>query len=369
MSVPSLADALSEAGAGVTLSTLRRVPKKIQPHQKSAFRFRLAHTDTRFSKYLPLGWPRSLTRSLHLLFEAAKNRTVLHDNGLWLPFNHVVLGCAHEADVPIIISPRGMLASWSLNAKSWRKKAAWQLYQKADLSRAKVLHATAQSEADEFRACGLTQPIAVIPNGVVIPDLLRVATEPPPLRRALFLSRLHPKKGVEVLLQSWSQARPKGWKLEIVGDGEPDYVRQLEALVRELGMGQDVTFLGPLHGPQKEECFQRCELFVLPSFNENFGIAIAEAMAHALPVITTRSTPWKSLEEHSAGWWVETGVLSITAALTDATSRGSSELKEMGSRGRAAVASNFAWSKVAMEMLSVYQWMLGMGPLPHCVLK
>ena len=222
---------------------------------------------------------------------------VVHDHGLWLPSNIITALAARRIDMPFIVSPRGMLTPWSLEQGGTKKQLAWKLYQRRILERAAVLHATADSEADGFRNLGLRAPIAIIPNGVVIPDRPRDTVENIRPQRILFLSRIHPGKGLENLLRAWSTVRPTGWEILIAGPDEDGHRGTLEVLSKQLGVEDSVRFHGPVDDAKKWELYGSAQLFVLPTHSENFGIVVAEAMAAGLPVITTKGAPWAVLEK------------------------------------------------------------------------
>ena len=124
-------------------------------------------------------------------------------------------------------------------------------------------------------------------------------------KRALFLSRVHPKKGLLMLAQAWGELRPERWEMMIVGPDVGGHRAQVESMVDQLGIRNDWTFHDSLYGEQKEQAFLGSDLFVLPTFSENFGIAVAEALAYGLPVVTTRGAPWSGLQDRRCGWWVE----------------------------------------------------------------
>jgi glycosyltransferase involved in cell wall biosynthesis len=126
-------------------------------------------------------------------------------------------------------------------------------------------------------------------------------------------------------------------------------------------------FLGPVGDERKWEVFGQADLFVLPTKSENFGIAIAEALAAGVPVITTKAAPWQELESHRCGWWVDVGVEPLAAALREATAASPDVLREMGLRGRELVRERYSWPKIAEDMKAVYEWVLGRGPRPGCV--
>lgn len=304
---------------------------------------------------------------------------ILHDTGLWLASNHAVAAAARRFGLPLIVSPRGMLTPWALKYRGLKKRIAWRLYQRADLQSARVLHATSQQEAQEFRALGLHQPIAVIPNGVEKPQPETLEAEilkserAPARRTVLFLSRIHPKKGLLNLVEAWPGARKAvgacngQWKVVIAGNDENGYQAELQSAIRLRGVETDFEFVGPVEGQAKWDLYRRADLFVLPSHSENFGLVVAEALACGVPVITTHGTPWEELQTRRCGWWVEVGAEPLAAALQEAMVLSDEERRQMGERARQLVESKYTWPRVAEQMKSVYEWMLSDGERPNCV--
>ncbi len=296
---------------------------------------------------------------------------LVHDTGLWLPTNLSAARISTKSRLPRVVSPRGMLTAWALRHRGWKKRLAWVLYQKRDLAAAAALHATSPEEAQDCRRVGFRGPIAVVPNGIDLPDASSQPSTLTPqrsMRTALFLSRLHPIKGIPDLIEAWARLNPDGWRLVIAGGDENGYAADLRRAVCERGLETKVSFAGVVEGDAKRNLYRRADLFVLPSHSENFGIVIAEALAYGVPVITTKATPWRQLVEHRCGWWVEVGAEALTVAIRNAISLPDSERREMGERGRKLIETNYTWSQVAMQMKSVYAWMLGKGERPDCVL-
>jgi glycosyltransferase involved in cell wall biosynthesis len=264
-----------------------------------------------------------------------------------------------------------MLSSWSLRHHGLKKCVAWWLYQRRDLSAVNLLHATSQPEAAEFEAVSPTQPIAVIPNGVEIRTPFKSRCAVPPdragQRSILFLSRLHPKKGLLDLVEAWAEVRPPGWRVVVGGGEEENYRQQVEAAVREKGLAHEFDFIGQVPDGNKWDLYFRSNLFVLPSLSENFGLVIGEALACGVPVIATRCTPWEELLTRRCGWWIDSGPKPLAEALRHATALTDAQRHEMGARGRSLIESKYTWANVAREMKSVYEWLLGIALKPGCV--
>ena len=242
---------------------------------------------------------------------------LVHDHGLWLPTNHASARAAARASVPFVVSTRGMLTEWALRFNAGKKRAAWALYQRRDLQSARLFHATAEEEVEDIRRAGLRQPVALIPNGVELPDRAREAPTGT-VRKALFLSRVHPKKGLINLVRAWAEVRPEGWELVLAGPDEGGHRAEVEHVIRALGL-EGVRWTGEVDDRAKWDLYYGADLFVLPTFSENFGIVVAEALAAGIPAITTTGAPWGVLEERGCGWWIDTGVEPLVAALREAT--------------------------------------------------
>lgn len=259
-----------------------------------------------------------------------------------------------------------MLEPWALAHRRWKKRVAWRLYQRHDLARAALLHATSDAEASSIHRLGLRVPVVVVPNGVHVPPALP-ERQHGTLRRALFLSRLHPVKGLPLLIEAWARVRPAGWELVIAGPNEESHRAEIEALVRQAGVSEAVTFAGTVPEADKWALYRSADLFVLPTHSENFGLVVAEALGAGVPVLTTRGAPWRELETHRCGWWTDVSVDAIATALADATARSRADLDAMGARGRALVLERYGWDDVARQMKAVYEWILGRGDRPSCV--
>ncbi len=303
-------------------------------------------------------WPRSARPAL------------LHGHGLWTAVNHWTARAARRWDCPLILHPRGMLEPWAIQHKGGKKRLALALYQRRDLATARVLVATAEQEYENLRALGLRQPIAILPNGVPLPpaDDVRVR----PLRPAsaphtvLFLSRVQGKKGLLNLIDAWAQLRPMGWRLQIAGPEEDGHLAEVLARARQAGISEAVEYVGVVDGAAKSTLYHAADLFVLPTFSENFGVVVAEALAHGLPVITTQGAPWADLPVFGCGWWIPIGVEPLAEALREAMALSDAERAAMGERGLQYVR-RYDWAAIAEDMAAVYRWVLGRGDRPDCV--
>ncbi len=294
--------------------------------------------------------------------------SLIHNHGLWLMPNHAAAIVARRLKIPLMISTHGMLEPWALQYKAWKKRIAWKFYQHRDLLSASVLHATSVREADNLRQLGFKQPIAMIPNGIHLPiwhESVKTRTEN---HTALFMGRIHPVKGLSELVRAWQIARPKGWRMVIAGPDEGGHKKEVEAAIHRAGLQDVFQFAGSVEGEAKTDLYRNADLFILPTFTENFGIVVAEALSYGIPVITTKGAPWEGLITHRCGWWIDIGAEPLADAIREAAALSDAERQEMGKRGRIFVEKNFGWTQIAENMLSVYQWILGQGSKPEYVL-
>lgn len=311
--------------------------------------------------------------NLRMVTSRGAAATIIHQHGIWLPSAHKVSKVASELDRPLILSPRGMMEGWSMKSKRWKKLLAWWLYQRRDCHAVRAYHATSLMEAESIRRLGLKQPIIVLPNGVSMAPEAPLDPAACNLLRdkktAFFLSRVNPKKGLPLLLEAWAKIRPPDWELVIAGNDDANHQPELESISRKLGLEESVKFLGPLFGADKDSAYRNADLFILPTYSENFGIVVAEALSYEIPVITTNGTPWEELISDDCGWWVEPTVEGIHSALQHAFSCSADQLNAMGARGKYLVEQQYAWDSIASNMRLAYQWLLGRASQPEFVIN
>lgn len=319
----------------------------------------------RFSRQFRVCWAPKFSKALLNRIKASAPR-LIHDNGLWLTTNHAAAKVARQCGLPLVLSTRGMLAPWALRHKSWKKWLAWRLYQAVDVRSAKLIHATCLEEARAIRAVGLTQPVAIVPNGVDLPRQ-RESLGPKAVKTVLFLGRIHPVKGLMNLVAAWEQLRPVGWRMLLAGPDEEGHRAELAQAISRAKLNDVFSFTGAVTDEEKAELYRLADLFVLPSFSENFGLAIAEALANGVPVITTKGTPWREIESRGCGWWTDVGIAPLSRCLSKATAISDGERCAMGLRGRQFVEECFSWRKIGADMIAVYEWVLGYGSKPDCV--
>lgn len=281
---------------------------------------------------------------------------VFHVNGCWTPGCALTQKWAQEMGIKVVLTPHGMLEPWILERHYWtRKVPALLLYQKAAVRNADYLHATADSEKVNLQKLGYNNRIEVISNGIEVENIA-LKKDWKRKKRILFLSRIHVKKGIEFLLEATALLKDKleDYVIEIAGEGDKEYIAQLKQKAKELQIESLVLFCGGVYGDQKWKLFQEADVFILPTFSENFGIVVAEALACGTPVITTKGTPWEDLETTHCGWWTEIGTQPTADALSKFLQLSVEVLEAMGRKGRELVEEKYSSRKMAKEMTELY---------------
>ena len=252
---------------------------------------------------------------------------------------------------PLVWSPRGALQRWP-SSRRRGIKTAWESICRQLAPRGTVLHVTSEQEAAESVAKFPGTSAVVIPNGVEIPPRFEHRNGCGRLR-LLFLGRIDPKKGIENLLAACQRLRSldRPWSLAIAGVGDTAYTTFLEENAWQLGVHEQVSFLGEVRGQAKADLFAESDLAIFPSHTENFAMVVAEALAHGVPVIASKGTPWSGVEARGCGLWVENDAATLAGAIERMSTM---PLQEMGQRGREWMEQEFTWETVSRRMLELY---------------
>jgi glycosyltransferase involved in cell wall biosynthesis len=282
---------------------------------------------------------------------SAKDINLIHLQHIWNPYIQVMAFWAYQKNIPYIITPRGMLEPWIMAQSPYKKKLGFLLYQRKAIQRAAYLHATAQMEALNIKALGFLNPIAIIPNGIDLSKVKKIKTVYG-TKKMVFLSRMHPKKGIELLLEAWRVIDTQDWSLEIAGNGADSYNAELSQSAHDL---QNVSFVGPKYGEEKWDFLRSADVMVLPTYSENFGIVVAEALAVGVPVITSQGTPWEDLESFQCGWWINLSPTQLETCLLKAINTPIQQLNIMGSNGRKLIEEKYNIQAVAINLSELYK--------------
>jgi glycosyltransferase involved in cell wall biosynthesis len=254
---------------------------------------------------------------------------------------------------PVVWSPRGALQRWEGSTRLWAK-SVWEWVCRRVAPQQCILDVTSEEEARASLERFPGIEITVIPNGIEIPE--QVTHIPGKgIFRLLYIGRLHPIKGIENLLSACKMLNDSSdipWSLTIAGAGDPHYTEALRTYIAKLALIPQVQMVGEVIGIAKKQIFENTDISIVPSYTENFGIVIAEALAHGIPVIASRGTPWKRVEEIGCGLWVANEPESLVEAI-EQMSR--TPLREMGLRGREWMQREFSWPLIAQKMVQVYE--------------
>jgi glycosyltransferase involved in cell wall biosynthesis len=290
----------------------------------------------------------------------ASNADLVHAHCLWMRPLGYAAQSARTHEVPLVISPRGMLAPWAIARSRWKKRLARSLLHPGAFEQAAGWHATSEQEASDIRAVLPNAAICVAPNGIEASKqdprakdiYLDRAPELRGRRVLLFYSRLHSKKRVLELVREFSRLSPRhpAWHLLVVGLPEEYSVEQVREESRKSSVARNVTVLD---GTSLPKPYSVAELFVLPSHDENFGRVVAEALAAGLPVVTSTRTPWSGIAVARAGAWV--GLDAIPAELDRLLADTPQDLSAAGERGRRWVLASFDWEQSARALVQFYE--------------
>lgn len=284
----------------------------------------------------------------------------VHGHGLYVGTNAILGGEAIRQGKPLCYHAHGFFDPWILERSRMKKRLVRLLFEDRNFRSLRLWRALTRKEAGQIRALGMKQPVEVLPNGIRLEEIDQEITseDSAPFRerlrskRILFLGRLHPKKGLDLLVQAWAALAGKfpDWELAIVGPDEGGYLTEVRAMLAKSGAADSVRFFGSVRGAGKVAAFRSADLFVLPSYSEGFPVAVVEAAAHRLPCIVTNECNFPELAEAEAAWECLPTADSFTAALERALRADDTERSQRGERGRALIESDYTWPLIARKM-------------------
>lgn len=295
---------------------------------------------------------------------------IVHLHGLWEKELYQISRYAHKVGVKVVWSPHGTLTPWAMRFKRFKKALFWWCFMRREVNRAELLHVTAESEVGDMHRNGLSSPKIIVPLGVrtslsdVELDRIKSSIQNAKNRIFLFVSRLQKKKGLLNLVEAWYKLKKEnaelihGWKIVIAGPDQENHRFEVSNVAKIYDVIDDFEFLDPVYGSDKDKLYAQASVFVLPTFSENFGSVVIEALSNKTPVITTKGAPWYELEEQNAGWWIEIGVEPLKKALKNAILLDDSERLQMGERGMQLVAERYEWNAITKKMILGYKSIL-----------
>lgn len=327
----------------------------------------------------PKSGPSALAFSQALLTNLKMaNLDIVHLHGLWQYPSYVAL----KSGKPYITTVHGMLEKWAIQNSAFKKAIASILYEKSALQKASCLQAFTVQEYNDIRSYGLKNAVCIVPNGVDIPGNINELRQENAVwegivgtkKVLLYLGRIHQKKGLTNLIKSWKRicvensSASNDWSLVIAGWDQGNYESELKMLVKELGVTNNVFFLGPQFKRDKELVFAHAQAFILPSFSEGLPMAVLEAWSYELPVLMTSACNLPDGFAAGASLEIEPAEEGIVSGLRALFEMSENEMEHMGFKGRRLVAEKYNWKTVADHLYQVYSWILGGGAHPSYVI-
>lgn len=362
-SVPMMAKGLANNGVDITLMTVKSEDMNIHAIENSNVKLKILEKKYDIKEVEK--------------FIITEKFDIIQVQSIWDPRYHKIKIIADRHKIPFISTPRGMLEPWSLEQKKWKKKLALLLYQFKDLQTSACIFTTAELEAKHIRELGIKAPISIIPNGIEIESYQCRTSIKDVKKQVLFLSRIHEKKGIELLLDAWKSISNinQEWELVISGNGDENYIASLKEKIINLNIQNNTRIIPPTFGKAKYLLYCESSVFILPSYSENFGMVIAEAMSCGVPVITTNNTPWKvinggckyNMDYQQMGWCIDLNKENIIATLKEAISMDKNTLYEMGQLSSRFIKENYDYKSVAKKVKTLYEWILKKQEKPDFV--
>jgi poly(glycerol-phosphate) alpha-glucosyltransferase len=310
-----------------------------------------------------IGWSRPFARAVRAAIPTAD---VVHVHAIWnFPTWHAMRE-AHRARVPYVVAPQGSLEGWALGRSRYPKAVYAAMAEKPYFDRAASMHALTETEAEQCRAFGIRAPIAVLPNGVDLAsidradealDLHRELALPDEALVVLFLARLFPKKGLDLLIPAFARllADVPWARLIIAGhDAGTGYRHVVERLLLEHNVTRESRLLGEVSGSRKFALMRAADVFALPSYSEGLPVAVLEAMACGCPVVVTPACNLPDVAVSDAGWTTETTVDAVRQGLRAACASRPERLRR-GRNARALVERRYTWDRISRESVELYQ--------------
>lgn len=288
---------------------------------------------------------------------------LLHVHAIFSYTSTVAMAIARFKGIPYIVRPLGQLNKWSLQQSAHKKQIYLKLIERANLKHSWAIHLTSQQEQQEVSSLSLGAPSFVLPHGLSIPlpipnarhrlrKLLNVPDDEPII---LFLSRLHPKKGLDYLIPALGKVTDHRFTFVLAGSGSKEYEAEIESCLCSNNIRDRTYLTGFVTGELKNLLIQGSNLFALTSHAENFGIAVLEALAVGVPVLLTSGVALASVvQQHQLGYVTQLDVSAIASAIEYYLTHPQA-VKDMSDRARQLIMEQYTWDSIAQEMFLVYQ--------------
>lgn len=302
------------------------------------------------------------------------NFDIIHQHGIWTTLSLYAKKIRRKTKLKMVVQPHGFLEPYRLNISKYKKKLAYNLFERSNLLSSSALIACSEDEATKLKGMFPKNDVAVVFNGIASDFYNEESTRSvaeKDKKQMLFLSQIIPLKGLERLFHVISDIGIElfsEWEFLIAGYGDDGYVESLKALVVQLKLASLISFVGTKIGSEKLNIYDNSDAFILPTFSENYGIVVAEALARGVPVLTTKGAPWVELNELHCGLWVDNSDEGLKHGMLKILEYSSSALREMGQNGRTLVENKYLWDKTTGRTIELYRWILHGGCKPDFIL-
>ncbi|MEA5466500.1 glycosyltransferase [Leptothoe sp. PORK10 BA2] len=327
---------------GVNVWFFPRFSPKIAPVREFAFSFNLTK------------W----------LWENIQNYDLVHVHAIFSYPSTIAMAIARQKSVPYIVRPLGQLCEWSLAQSAQRKKIYLALAERKNLNGCNQVHLTSRQEQEEFNKLDLKSSSFILPHGLNVSskifdarNLLRahfqLPTDEPVI---LFLSRIHPKKGLDYLIPALKSIADKRFTFILAGNGDPAYEEKVRELIHTNGLQDRIIMPGFIEGRLKELLLQGSDIFALTSYSENFGVAVLEALAAGTPALVTPGVALAhEVKEHQLGYVVPQNNADIAKALCTYLESPAEAKNSLSRRASEFVSAHYSWTRIAKELNVIYQ--------------
>ena len=320
---------------------------------------------------------KSFLKNFKKLLSEMNDYNIIHQHGIWVPISKLSLQANKKHKGIVIIQPHGYLEPYSLNMSKLKKKLAYYIFEKANLERARLLIACSHEEYLNLKVMFPSKDIAIIPNGVS-ESFYKANSKKDYFdsdkylgrKNMLFLSRIHPLKGLVRLLNIYAEIDKEtreNWNVIIAGIDQENHSQELKKIAKKLKIENFVYFEGEKFKDEKVNIMSSADLFILPTFSENYGVVVAESLSRGVPVLTTKAAPWSLLEKEQCGFWADDNEAGIKTKLDKAMSLPDDELRIMGGKGKVIAKDYFLWGGIVYKTIELYYWLLNGGEKPNFV--
>ena len=290
---------------------------------------------------------------------------IFHMEALWRYPQLLMTSWKKHKKAPIVCTPHGMLDPYIIKNQGVVKRLVSNLFFQKSLEAVDCYHALCQKELEDIRAYGLKQPVAIIPNGINLPDPNLKFEKTDKKKHLLYLGRLHKKKGVDLLLKALTVINKEkkemldNWQIDLVGWDHEGCKAELEKIVEDYHLNDLVVFHGGLFGENKQRMYANADGYILPSHGEGLPMTVLEAWSWKIPVIMTPECHLPEGYSANAAIEINDNVESVCNGLKTFLGMSDKERQSMGMRGYNLVRENFTWDVSAKKMIEVYEWLLG----------